>query len=214
MSAGPVFRPPPGRDLVAILRGVRPEEVVAIGLSLAEAGFGAVEVPLNSPDPLASIARLRAALPDRVLVGAGTVLSAAEVDAVRDAGGGLVVSPNVEPEVIARTVALGMVSLPGAFTPTEALAALRAGALALKIFPAFVLGPAGIAAIRAVLPEGVAVVAVGGVGEGDFAAYARAGVRAFGLGSSLYRPGDGADAVAARARAAVAAYDAALGSVA
>ncbi|HEV7368677.1 2-dehydro-3-deoxy-6-phosphogalactonate aldolase [Arenibaculum sp.] len=214
-SSGPgaVPWPPLARDLVAILRGVRPQEVEAIGIALAEAGFGAVEVPLNSPDPLTSIARLRAVLPDRVLVGAGTVLSAAEVDAVRDAGGGLVVSPNVDPEVVARTVANGMVSLPGVFTPTEALTALKAGASALKVFPAFVLGPAGIAAIRAVLPATTAIAAVGGVGEGQFAAYARAGVRAFGLGSSLYRPGDGAQAVAARARAAVAAFDAAFGTL-
>jgi 2-dehydro-3-deoxyphosphogalactonate aldolase len=196
------------RNLVAILRGVKPDEVEAIADALVDAGFSALEVPLNSPDPLESIARLARHLPPSVLVGAGTVLTPAMANAVADAGGRLMVSPNVDPAVIRAAAARGMVTMPGVFTPTEAFTALAAGASGLKIFPAAALGPAGIGAMMAVLPKEVVVGAVGGVADADFAAYAKVGVTAFGLGSSLYKPGFTAADVAARARAAVAAYDA------
>ncbi|NRG16617.1 2-dehydro-3-deoxy-6-phosphogalactonate aldolase [Rhizobiales bacterium] len=196
------------RDLVAIVRGVRPDEAVAIGEALAQAGFEAIEVPLNSPEPLKSIEALRRALPESVLVGAGTVLEAEQVDAVKDVGGGLIVSPNCDVQVISRSAHLGLVSLPGVFTATEAFAALKHGASALKFFPAFNLGPDGIKALTAVLPKETVIAAVGGVADGDFAAYRKAGTRAFGLGSSLYKPGYSAEEVAKRAHAAVAAYDA------
>jgi len=196
------------RDLVAILRGIAPDEVEAVAGALVEAGFEAIEVPLNSPEPFASIERLARGFGREALVGAGTVLDPEDVDRLRDAGGRLMVSPNIDEAVLRQAVALGLVTLPGVFTATEALAALRLGASALKVFPASALGPGGLAAIRAVLPEGTVLGAVGGVSEADFAAYAAAGVRCFGLGSSLYKPGDPAAAVAAKARAVVAAYDA------
>src|SRR5690606_31784657 len=177
------------RDLVAILRGLKPEEAPGIVAALLEAGFEAIEVPLNSPEPFHSIEAARRLAPDNVLVGAGTVLTVEEVERLRDAGGNLLVSPNVEPAVIESAAGHGMVTMPGVFTPTEALAAVRAGASALKFFPASVLGPSGIKAIRAVLPPDVPVGAVGGVSESDFAAYYAVGVRTFGLGSSLYKPG-------------------------
>lgn len=195
------------RELVAILRGLKPEEAPGVVTALLEAGFEAIEVPLNSPEPFRSIEIARGLAPDNVLIGAGTVLTVEEVDRLRDAGGNLLVSPNVEPAVIERAAGYGMVTMPGVFTPTEALAALRAGASALKFFPASVLGPSGIKAIRAVLPPDVPVGAVGGVSESDFAAYYAVGVRTFGLGSSLYKPGASAAEVAQKARAAVAAYD-------
>ncbi len=195
------------RDLVAILRGIRPEEVEAVAGVLAETGFEAIEVPVNSPEPFASIGRLARRLGSEVLVGAGTVLDPEEVDRLRDAGGRLMVSPNLDAAVLRRAVELGLVTLPGVFTATEAIAAQRLGASALKVFPAGALGPGGLAAIRAVLPAGTVMAAVGGVSEADFAAYAAVGIRCFGLGSSLYAPGDPAPTVAAKARAAVAAYD-------
>lgn len=195
------------RNLVAILRGIRPEEAEAIGESLVAAGFEAIEVPLNSPDPFASIERLRRRLPEEILVGAGTVLEPDDVDRLIDAGGGLVVSPNCDGAVIARTVQRSLVSLPGVFTATESFAALGHGASALKFFPAAQLGAGGIKALKAVLPADAVVGAVGGVADADFAAYWAAGCRLFGLGSSLYRPGDTAAAVAEKARAAVEAYD-------
>ena len=199
------------RNLVAILRGVRPDEAVAIGEALVAAGFDAIEVPLNSPEPLDSIARLVRALPPSVLVGAGTVLDARSVDAVREAGGRLIVSPNTDPAVIGRAASLGMASLPGVFTPSEAFAALAAGASALKFFPASVLGAEGVSAVRAVLPRGTVLGVVGGVADAHFAAYAAVGVSVFGLGSSLYKPGLDAAGVGARAAAAARAYDAVFG---
>jgi len=195
-------------DLVAILRGLKPEEAPGVVGGLLEAGFEAIEVPLNSPEPFRSIELARQLAPENVLIGAGTVLTVEDVDRLRDAGGNLLVSPNVEPAVIERAAGYGMVTMPGVFTPTEALAAARAGASALKFFPASVLGASGIKAIMAVLPADVPVGAVGGVSENDFAAYKSAGVRTFGLGSSLYKPGASAREVAEKARAAVAAYDA------
>ncbi|MFC3208217.1 2-dehydro-3-deoxy-6-phosphogalactonate aldolase [Aquamicrobium soli] len=200
------------RGLVAILRGLEPEEAAAVGQAVFEAGIEAIEVPLNSPDPFASITAIKAALPPSALVGAGTVLTAADVDALHHAGGKLLVSPNIDAEVMRRAATYGMVTMPGVFTPTEAFQAIRLGASALKFFPASVLGPAGIAAMRAVLPAGTPVGAVGGVSDKDFVGYKAAGVSVFGLGSSLFKPGMGVAEVAARAHAAVSAWDATFGA--
>ncbi len=202
--------PPMKRPLVAILRGIRPEETEAIVAALIAADMTAIEIPLNSPDPFRSIASAAKLAPSGVLIGAGTVLTPADVDRLHEAGGRLMVSPNVDPEVLARADHHGMVTLPGVFSPTEALLALRSGASGLKFFPASVLGASGIAAIRAVLPPGVMIAAVGGVSDQNFADYIKAGVTAFGLGSSLYKPGMSAADVAIRARATVAAYDRAM----
>jgi 2-dehydro-3-deoxyphosphogalactonate aldolase len=195
------------RSLVAILRGLRPDEVEPIVSALIEAGFEAIEIPLNSPDPFTSIEIAAKLAPPDCLIGAGTVLNADEVDRLAEAGGRLMVSPNVAPEVIARASSRGMITMPGVFTATEALLAVSAGASALKFFPASVLGAAGINAIRAVLPGGMGIGAVGGVSEADFTAYAAVGIRTFGMGSSLYRPGASAGDVGNKARAIVAAYD-------
>lgn len=195
------------RNLIAILRGIKPEEAEAIGTSLAEARFEAIEVPLNSPDPLKSIATLVKTLPPDILIGAGTVLLPEDAEAVHQAGGRLIVSPNVDELVIRRASALGMVTMPGVYTATEAFAALKYGASGLKFFPASVLGPGGIAAIKVVLPQNCVIGAVGGVSNENFAGYMEAGVSAFGLGSSLFKPGMNARQVADNARAAVKAYD-------
>lgn len=195
------------RSLVAILRGIAPHEAEAVVAVLIEEGFEAIEIPLNSPEPFRSIATAVTLAPAQVLIGAGTVLETADVDRLAEIGGRLMVSPNVEPEVIRRAGTHGMVTMPGVLTPTEAFTALRAGASGLKFFPASLLGPAGIGAIRAVLPAGTEIGAVGGVADKDFAAYAAAGIRTFGLGSSLYKPGFSAAEVRAKARAAIAAYD-------
>ncbi|ULK95725.1 2-dehydro-3-deoxy-6-phosphogalactonate aldolase [Bradyrhizobium sp. I71] len=202
--------PPMKRPLVAILRGVKPEETEAIVGVLIEAGMTAIEIPLNSPDPFRSIAMAVKQAPAGVLIGAGTVLTAADVDRLDEVGGKLMVSPNVDAEVLARAHQHGMVTMPGVFSPTEALLAARAGASSLKFFPASVLGASGIAAIRAVLPAGVMIAAVGGVSDQNFAEYIKGGVTAFGLGSSLYKPGMTAADVAARARVTIAAYDRAI----
>ncbi|QPC89823.1 2-dehydro-3-deoxy-6-phosphogalactonate aldolase [Mesorhizobium sp. INR15] len=210
MSQTAVF-PKLKRGLVAILRGLKPTEAVAIGHALFDAGIEAIEVPLNSPDPFTSIASIVGALPKTALVGAGTVLTAANVDDLHKAGGRLLVSPNIDAEVMARAMHHGMVTMPGVFTPTEAFQAIRLGASALKFFPASALGAGGISAIRAVLPAQTLVGAVGGVSEKDFAGYKAVGVTVFGLGSSLFKPGMSVDDVAARAVAAVAAWDAVYG---
>ena len=189
--------------LVAILRGVRPDEVEAIADSLVAAGFAMIEVPLNSPDPLDSIARLARRYGPEVLIGAGTVLSAAEVAAVRAAGGRLIVSPNVAPDVIRASA--GLVSLPGYFTPSEAFAALAAGATGLKLFPAEGADPSVLKAQRAVLPAGLPLFAVGGVTVDSLPAWLAAGAQGAGLGSALYKPGLSASEVGLRARAFVAA---------
>ncbi|WP_417434461.1 2-dehydro-3-deoxy-6-phosphogalactonate aldolase [Hoeflea sp.] len=196
------------RSLVAILRGIKPDETADIIDGLIDAGFSAIEIPLNSPDPFRSIEIAVKRAPKDVLIGAGTVLSVEDVDRLNSVGGRLMVSPNVDREVIAQAASHGMVTMPGVFTPTEALAACAAGASALKFFPASVLGPSGISAIRAILPKDVPVGAVGGVSNEDFAAYAKVGVRTFGLGSSLYKEGMEAADVARRGVAAIAAYDA------
>ncbi|ACB96440.1 2-dehydro-3-deoxy-6-phosphogalactonate aldolase [Beijerinckia indica] len=195
------------RNLVAILRGIKPDEVEAIGMALFEAGFDAIEVPLNSPEPLESIARLLKLLPAHVLIGAGTVTEIEQVDALAAIGGRLMVSPNFDKRVLHRAASAGLVTMPGIFTATEAFAAIHHGASALKFFPASVLGPGGIGAIKTVLPKTTVVGAVGGVSEEHFGAYVAVGVTAFGLGSSLYKPNMTHEDVAQRARLAVAAYD-------
>jgi 2-dehydro-3-deoxyphosphogalactonate aldolase len=205
--APPVAWPKLKRDLVAILRGIKPEEALDIGHALAEAGFEAIEVPLNSPDAFRSIETMVKALPSDILVGAGTVLDTDSVARLKDAGGRLMVSPNVDADVIRAASAAGMVTMPGVFTPTEALAACKAGASGLKFFPANVLGPDGIKAISAVLPKDAVIGAVGGVTEGEFAAFADVGIRTFGLGSSLYKPGMSKKDVAERAWMAISGYD-------
>lgn len=205
--------PPLKRGLVAILRGIRPEEAVAVATAIYDAGIEAIEIPLNSPHPFASIASLVASLPATALIGAGTVLTEEDVDSLHAAGGRLLVSPNIDIAVMRRAATYRMVTMPGVFSPTEAFSALQLGASALKFFPASVMGPKGIAAMRAVLPADAVVGVVGGVSDADFAAYAAVGVRTFGLGSSLYKPGDSAEVVGQKARAAVAAWDAACGAV-
>ncbi len=192
--------------LVAILRGVTPDEAVEIGEALVAAGFVCIEVPLNSPEPLESIRRLRAALGERALVGAGTVLSVGAVDAVAEAGGRIVVSPNADTAVIARTKALGMVSLPAFFTPTEAFAALDAGADGLKLFPAEAASPGVLKAMRAVLPPHVPVLAVGGIEPEGMAPWRAGGAAGFGIGGAIYAPGRSAGAVGARAARFVSAW--------
>lgn len=199
------------RRLIAILRGVRPEDAVAVGRALIDAGITWIEVPLNSPRPLDSIAAMQAALGDRARIGAGTVLTPAEVDAVAATGATFVVSPNADPEVIRRTKKSGLGSYPGVFSPTECFAALAAGADALKIFPAGMMGPAGLKAVRAVLPPETEVYAVGGVGPADFAAWRDAGAAGFGLGGSLYQSGWPVARVAEAAEASVRAWDDAYG---
>jgi 2-dehydro-3-deoxyphosphogalactonate aldolase len=191
--------------LVAILRGIRPEEAVAVGEALVEAGFAMIEVPLNSPDPLASIAALARRFGDGVLIGAGTVLAPDQARAVVAAGGRLVVMPHADVAVIGAARAAGALVLPGCYTATEAFAALAAGADGLKLFPAEIGGPPLLKALKAVLPGDVPVLPVGGVTPETLAAWRGAGAAGFGIGSALYRPGDPADLVGARARAFVAA---------
>lgn len=192
--------------LIAILRGVKPDEVAAIASMLCDEGFAIIEVPLNSPDPLASIAALDRALRDRALIGAGTVLTPERAEAAANAGARLLLAPNYDPLVIAAARRLGIASMPGVATATEAFAALAAGADALKVFPASELGSGTVSAWKAVLPAAVPLFAVGGVDEAGFAPFLRVGVTGFGLGSSLYRPGDDAKAVAERGARAIAAW--------
>ncbi len=195
--------------LVAILRGLEPERAAAVGETLVECGFDIIEVPLNSPEPMVSIAALVNALGARALIGAGTVLAEAQVDQLADIGAQLVVSPNCNPAVIRRTTAHGMVSLPGVLTPTEMFAAIEAGATGLKIFPAEMVSPAIIKAARAVLPPAVPVFAVGGINQANMGDYLAAGAAGFGIGGSLFRPGKPLSDIAADARAIVAAFAAA-----
>ncbi|MEL7976775.1 2-dehydro-3-deoxy-6-phosphogalactonate aldolase [Isoptericola sp. F-RaC21] len=187
--------------LVAILRGVTPADGVAVATAALDGGLDAVEVPLNSPDPLESVRRIRAALGPDARVGAGTVLTPDDVRRAADAGASLVVSPNTRPDVVAETVRLGLESYPGAATPTEAFAALDAGATAVKLFPASTIGVAGMRAWASVLPAGTRLVPVGGVDASTLGEWARAGADGAGLGTSLYRPGDAAADVRARAAA-------------
>jgi 2-dehydro-3-deoxyphosphogalactonate aldolase len=189
-----------GTGLVAILRGVSPTEVVAIGEALAEEGFSAIEVPMNSPNPLRSIELLAKAVGDACIVGAGTVTSVDDLIRTESAGARIIVAPNTDPEVIAEAVARGLRPYPGVATPTEAFTALKAGARNLKLFPSETLGISGMNAIRAVLPDGVEMLPVGGVDQSNLAAWAAAGAGGAGIGGCLYRPGDSADDVRGRAR--------------
>ena len=192
--------------LVAILRGVRPEEVEPIGQALVDAGFTLIEVPLNSPDPFVSIERLSRRLGEVAMVGAGTVLTPGDVDRVAGAGGRMIISPNTDTAVIAAAVAAGMACLPGYFTPSEAFAAISAGATALKLFPAEAASPLVLKAQRAVLPRAVPILAVGGVTPETMAPWRKAGADGFGLGSALYKPGATAAEVGAAARDFVASW--------
>ncbi len=199
-------------NLIAILRGLKPDQALAIGAVLIEAGITKIEVPLNSPEPLKSIELLVREFGDVAEFGAGTVLSKAQVTQVAATGARLIVSPNCDPQVIAATKALGLLSYPGVLTPTECFAALNAGADGLKIFPAFKLGTDGLAALRAVLPRTTQVFAVGGVGPENFAQWIAAGANGFGLGTALYRAGDSPATVAQNAAKSVAAFGLAVKS--
>ena len=194
------------RNIIAILRGITPAEAVDAARALVAAGITRIEVPLNSPDPFASLTAMVAAVPGAE-IGAGTVLAVSEVAQVKAAGGSLVVSPNADAEVIAATRAAGMDSWPGVMTPTECFAAIKAGATGLKLFPGNLLGPDGLKAIRAVLPKDLPVYAVGGAGPANFADWARAGANGFGIGTALYTPGLSTAGIATKAAAIVAAYD-------
>jgi 2-dehydro-3-deoxyphosphogalactonate aldolase len=195
------------REIIAILRGITPEEAEPACAALIEAGITRIEVPLNSPEPFESVARMVAAAGPDATIGAGTVLAAADVARLARIGARMVVSPDCNPAVIGATKAAGLLSYPGVFTATECFAALRAGADGLKLFPAAKLGPDGLAALAAVLPAGTPLYAVGGVGPADFGAWRAAGATGFGIGSALYTPGLAASEIAERARALIAAWE-------
>ena len=195
------------RPLIAILRGITPTEALPVAGALIEAGVTRIEVPLNSPEPLDSIARMVTAYGSDALIGAGTVLTPGQVREVAATGARLIVSPNCDPAVIAASKAAGMDSFPGVMTPTEAFAALAAGADGLKLFPGELIGPAGLRAMRAVLPPEVPLFAVGGVSADNMADWHRAGAAGYGIGSALYKPGDSDATVAARARELIARFD-------
>ncbi|MEM1365888.1 MAG: 2-dehydro-3-deoxy-6-phosphogalactonate aldolase [Pseudomonadota bacterium] len=199
------------RNIIAITRGIKPSEAAEVALAYMEAGITRIEVPLNSPDPFASISSMIDAVGSRALIGAGTVLNIGQVEELKAAGGQFVVSPNANPAVIAATKAGGMESWPGVMTPTECFSALDAGADGLKLFPANLIGPGGVKAMRAVLPKQVPLYAVGGVADANFAEYAQAGCNGFGLGSSLYKAGMLATEAGEKAAAAVEAHDAVFG---
>jgi 2-dehydro-3-deoxyphosphogalactonate aldolase len=192
--------------IVAILRGVRAHEIIDIASGLIDAGIGAIEVPLNSPQPIETIKRLCSTFNDRCLCGAGTVLDPNEVEAVYQVGARLIVTPNTEPAVIERAAELGLTVLPGFATATEAFRALQAGATGLKLFPAGTYGPSHVRALRDVLPKNVPLFAVGGVSSSNLNAWFEAGVFGVAIGGELYRPGDQASVIAERARAIVAAW--------
>jgi 2-dehydro-3-deoxyphosphogalactonate aldolase len=192
--------------LIAILRGITPDEAVPIGRALAGEGFSVIEVPLNSPEPIESIRRLQDALGETCLIGAGTVMTAGQVDAVAEAGGGLIVMPHSDPIVVRAAKAASLFCCPGVATPTEGFAALANGADGLKLFPAEQIGPIGVKAWRAVFPKTVRLMPVGGVTPANLADYAAAGADGFGLGSALYKPGLTASEVGVRARAFVEAW--------
>lgn len=192
-------------QIIAILRGLTPAEALPVARALTDAGIDRIEVPLNSPEPLESIRLMTQSLGGQATIGAGTVLTTHDVQNVADAGGRLIVSPNMNPEVIREARRLGLESWPGVLTPTECFAALATGATGLKLFPAEMAGPGALKAMRAVLPPEVAVLAVGGAGPHNFAEWLEAGAQGFGIGSALYKPGDSASTVAARAREIVAA---------
>lgn len=197
--------------VIAILRGVRPDEVLAIGHALFDGGIRVIEVPLNSPQPFDSIERLVRAFGSNALIGAGTVLSAADVDRVADAGAGLVLSPNFDTAVVRQTKARGLLSMPGVATPSEGFAALAAGADALKLFPAELLGPPVMKAWRSVFAPATPMFAVGGVGEANLLAFKRVGATGAGIGSSLYAPGTPPEPLRERARRLVSLWSGAAG---
>lgn len=199
------------RNIVAILRGIQPDEAHNICAALIDTGITKIEVPLNSPQPFDSIRIMAQAFGDVALIGAGTVLSVQDVRQVQQAGGKLIVSPDCNPEVIGATKSAGMLSFPGVMTPTECFAALRAGADGLKFFPGVMIGTDGVKAIRAVLPTGTEVLAVGGAGPENFAEWKAAGVDGFGIGSALFKPGYSAIEVRDRANTIVAEYDRVFG---
>lgn len=210
MSSAPDFRACLVQcPIVAILRGITPDEVIDVGAALIAEGIRMIEVPLNSPHSIKSIERLSAQFGRHALIGAGTVLTTQEVAAVADAGGQLIVAPNTDPAVIRAAAATGMVAVPGFATPTEAFLALASGANALKLFPADASSPQALKAMRAVLPKDAKILAVGGVEAANMAEWLGAGADGFGLGSALYRPADTADSVGERARAAISAISAA-----
>ncbi|WP_424967813.1 2-dehydro-3-deoxy-6-phosphogalactonate aldolase [Dinoroseobacter sp. S375] len=198
------------RPLIAILRGITPPEAVPVATRLVSAGIDRIEVPLNSPDALDSITAMVDALGDSALIGAGTVLTRDEVRDVKAAGGQIIVSPNADTDVIRETRAQGMLSFPGVFSPTECFAALEAGATGLKLFPASVGGLGLLKALVPVLPKGTDIYAVGGIDGPDFAAWLAAGAKGFGLGSSLYAPGDTDEQVYLKALSIVRYYGAAI----
>jgi 2-dehydro-3-deoxyphosphogalactonate aldolase len=191
--------------VVAILRGVKPDEVDAVGDALVEAGIIVIEVPLNSPDPFASINRLAKRHGTRALIGAGTVLETPDIARVKDAGGKLIVAPNFDADVVRAANVAGLVALPGVMTPSEGFAALKAGADGLKLFPAEIIPPAVFKAWRAVFPPDCLLLAVGGVGVANLKIYAEAGASGYGIGSALYKPGRAPAEIAPLARALVAA---------
>jgi len=197
--------------VVAILRGVSPQEVLAVGEALVNAEIGIIEIPLNSPEPYESIRLLNEALGDRCVIGAGTVVTLEQAEAVAEAGGTIAVSPNTNPAIIRRSIELGMIPMPGWATPTEAFEAYHAGARYLKLFPAVTYGPAHIKASSAVIPGECKLLAVGGVGADVAQSWLQAGVDGFGIGSELYKPGDSAEKVGAAAVKVVAAIRAAQG---
>ena len=196
------------RHIIAILRGITPPEAIPVCDALIAAGITLIEVPLNSPDALTSISLAANALGDKTSIGAGTVLTKKQVWAVADAGGTFIVSPDTNKQVIEETIRIRMLSYPGVFTPTDAFRAIKAGATGLKFFPAEVLGPKGIKAMKAVLPPDMPVYAVGGANPDNFDEYFAAGCTGFGLGTYIYKPGMSVEDVAERAARAVAAYDA------
>lgn len=195
------------RHIIAILRGITPEEAVPVCTALVEAGITLIEVPLNSPNAVDSIGRAASSLSERAEIGAGTVLSPEDVRAVAGAGGTFIVSPDTNPAVIAETIGLGLKSYPGVFSPTDAFAAIRAGATGLKFFPAEVLGAKGIKAMKAVLPPQMPVYAVGGANPDNFHEFFAVGCTGFGLGTYIFKPGMSVAEIADRARLAVASYD-------
>ena len=200
MAQRPAALPPLDPPLVAILRGLPAEDAHSVGAALFEAGFRAVEVPLNRPGALQAIATLAALAPAGTLIGAGTVMSPQDVQAVAEAGGRLIVCPHCDPAVIDEAVALGLWCVPGVGTASEAFTALRHGAHGLKLFPAEVWGPRGLKALKAVLPEGTPLWPVGGVAADNLAQWIAAGATGFGIGGQLYQPGDSAQTVGLRAR--------------
>jgi 2-dehydro-3-deoxyphosphogalactonate aldolase len=195
--------------LVAILRGVKPDEAEAVGEALIDAGIAIIEVPLNSPEPLDSIRRLTARIGDRALIGAGTVLDPADCARIAEAGGRIIVTPHADPEVVRAAKSAGLFAVPGFMTPAEAFSLLRAGADALKLFPAEAASPAVVKALLAVLPKGTAILPVGGIEAGNMGPWRAAGAAGFGIGSAIYRPGDTPEIVGRKAKALLAASAAA-----